>query len=110
MKCSLCNAWFETHEKTYNPISLPETTTTGIWRKMIRGGLKLENHHVCAPCLKIIQDAIKFCKTERKAAEVETNTVVEPATITVGPQDIDIDLLDKAIDDAEDSFMKEDKD
>ena len=116
MKCSLCGAWFQTHEQTYNPISLPETASTGIWRKMIRGAIKMEGHHPCGPCLKTIQDAIKACKTERRAKvdaalkEEEASVNVEPATVTSGPQDVDIDLLDKAIENAADEFMEEDKD
>ena len=100
MKCSLCTAWFGIHEKTYNVIQLPETGSSGMWKKSTRGALKMETHDICEGCLKTIQDAIVACKTGRRR-EVEKEamkTTGSGETVVYGVQEVETNHLSEAVD------------
>ena len=123
MLCTLCDRSFETNPQVYNRIELPETGSSGLWKKGVRGKIIMETHDICSGCLDAIQKAIVFCKEDRKQAEGVLAKVTmrhgnsgkadsgtkAPAIIKLkcGEQYIDADLLDAAMEDAQEKIVTE---
>lgn len=123
MLCTLCDRSFETNPQVYNRIGLPETGSSGLWKKGVRGKIIMEVHDVCSGCLDAIQKTIVFCKEDRKQTEGVLARVAmmhgssgkadpgakAPAIIKLkhGEQHIDADLLDAAMEDAQEKIVTE---
>lgn len=110
MKCDLCKAWFETHQKTYSMVALPTAGDRGAWKKNIRGAIKNQNVHVCVPCINAIQDVISVRLEKGKNKGIDEEPVPDKKESTgfkKGKQSTEIDNLGTALDFAAEDIVED---